>query len=203
MDWNRIPTQEEIDRTMTGMQERNFNPVILPDSKSALEKLGEMIPAGASVMTGSSTTLQQIGFTDLLIGGNHPWRNYKEIILNEKDRAKQADLRRESTTAGYFLGSLQAITTFGQALGTDNTGSRQGGYVFSAAHVIWVVGVNKIVPDIATALRRLYEHVFPLEDERMKKSGAPGTSIGKMVVYEREVLPQRIFTVLIRESLGF
>jgi hypothetical protein len=56
--------------------------------------------------------------------------------LAEKDREKQSDLRRMSTTSGYFPGSVQAVTRTGQVLSTDTTGSRQGGYVFSATLLI-------------------------------------------------------------------
>ncbi|MDP2743582.1 MAG: LUD domain-containing protein, partial [Dehalococcoidia bacterium] len=115
----------------------------------------------------------------------------------------QADLRRLSTTAEYFLGSVQAVAETGEVLGTDASGSRQGGYVFGAKNVIWVVGVNKIVADLEMMLKRLHEHVVPLEDARMKKAGSSGTFIGKMVVYEREGVPNRISTILVKEKLGF
>ncbi len=73
----------------------------------------------------------------------------------------------------------------------------------SARNVIWVVGVNKLVADLDAAFRRLHEHCVPLEDARMKRVGFAGTSIGKIVVYEREWLPNRISTILIKEKLGF
>ncbi len=203
MDWNRMPDRSVIERTMEAMRARNFHPVLVESRGEALSRLREMIPAGAEVMTGSSTTLAEIGFIALLMEGQHPWRGWKDRILSEKDPAKQADLRRASTTADYFLGSVQAITESGQALGVDATGSRQGGYVFGARHVIWVAGVNKLVTDLVLAFRRLHEYVVPLEDARMKKSGAPGTSVGKVVVYEREAVPDRISTILVRENLGF
>lgn len=60
-----------------------------------------------------------------------------------------------------------------------------------------------IVPNLEMALRRLREHCVPLEDQRMKKSGFPGTYLGKIVIYEREGIPDRITTILVREKLGF
>jgi hypothetical protein len=203
MNWDRIPDQPTIDKAMAGMRERNFNPVLVPDRQSALEKLKQMIPAGAEVMTGASTTLEEIGLIDYLASNKHPWRNWKDRIMPEKDHEKQRALRRVSTTSEYFLGSVQAITETGQALGADATGSRQGGYVFGAEKVIWVVGINKIVSDLEMALKRLLEHCMPLEDARMKKTGAPGTFIGKIVIYEREYVPQRVSTILVREKLSF
>ena len=88
-------------------------------------------------------------------------------------------------------------------LGCDATGSRQGGYVYGAAKVVWVVGINKIVADLDTAFRRLWEHCKPLEDARMKRMGASGTFVGKTVLYEKEAIPDRIVTILIAEALGY
>ncbi len=202
MDWAKIPEQAIIDKTMAGLQERNFDPVLVPDGGSALEKLKQMIPAGAEVMTGDSTTLKEIGFTNLLVSNKHPWQNWKDRILPEKDPEKEHDLRQASTTAEYFISSVEAITESGQVLGADASGSRQGGYVYGAKNVIWVVGVNKIVSNLDMAFQRLYEHCLPLEDARMKSMGIPGAFIGKVVVYEREFFPHRISTILVREKLG-
>jgi hypothetical protein len=203
MDWNKIPGQPKIEKVVASMQLRNFNPVVVPDRQSALEKLKQVIPSGAEVMTGSSTTLEEIGFIAFLASNKHPWRNWKDRIFAEKDPQKQYDLRRASTTSEYFLGSVQAITESGQVLGADGTGSRQGGYVYSARNVIWVVGLNKVVSDLDMAMRRLREHCVPLEDARMKKAGALGTIAGKIVIYDFEDSPHRISTILIKEKLGY
>ena len=98
---------------------------------------------------------------------------------------------------------IAAVAETGEVLGVDASGSRQGGYVYGAKNVIWVVGANKVVSSLDMAFRRLREHVVPLEDARMKKTGAPGTFIGKMVVYEREGQPRRISTIMVKEKLGF
>ncbi len=202
-DWDHLPDAGTLERTVEGLRKRNFNPVVVEDGAAALEHIRRMIPAGKEVMTGSSTTLEEIGFTPLLISGQHSWRNWKDIILTEKDKAKQAALRRQSVTANYFLGSVQAITESGLVVSVDATGSRNGGYVYPAEHVIWVSGTNKIVHDLNAASQRVYEHCVPLEDERQKKTGGKGTRIGKVVFYEYEMVPERITTILIKRNLGF
>ena len=85
----------------------------------------------------------------------------------------------------------------------DATGSRNGGYVYPAEHVIWVTGTNKIVKDLNAASLRVYEHCLPQEDERQKKLGNKGTKIGKVVFYENESVPERITTILIKRNLGY
>ena len=96
-------------------------------------------------MTGSSTTLNEIGFVELLKSGNHPWNNLKDKIVSEKDPKKQAELRKKSVLANYFLGSVHAVTQSGEVITASNTGSQLAPYAFSSNNVVWVVGTQKIV----------------------------------------------------------
>ena len=69
---------------------------LLTLKEQALTEILKDIPDGSKVMNGSSTTLIQIGFSDLLKSGNHKWKNLHEDILKEPDYAKQSDLRRKA-----------------------------------------------------------------------------------------------------------
>lgn len=204
MNYETIPSAETIAKTAAALKERNFDTVVVNTKEEALEKIKLLIPAGASVMNGSSTTLNQIGFVDYLKSGNSGWNNLHEAILEEKDPAKQAELRKQSILAQYFLGGVHAITESGQLLVASATGSQLSSIVFSSDNVILVSGANKIVPTIEDAFARLKEYVFPLENERMKTVGYPGSVMGKVLIYEREINPTRKITiVLIKEKLGF
>ena len=156
-------------------------------------------------MTGSSTTLEQIGFVDLLKSGNHSWNNLKDAITAEADPARQKHLRKQATFADYVLGSVHAITEHGELLVASNTASQLPAYAYSSDHVIWVAGTQKIVPTLDDAFRRLHEYVFPLEDQHMKKLGAPGSAVNKvLIIYgESPYNARTIHLVLVDEVLGF
>ena len=81
-------------------------------------------------MTGSSTTLKEIGFVDFLSSGKHSWNNLKEKIVSEKDPKKQAELRKKSITSEYFLGSVHAVTQLGEVVVASATGSQLSSYVY-------------------------------------------------------------------------
>lgn len=201
--WNNIPGEKTINETANNLKARNIKVEIFDDKQSAIERIKNMIPAGEEVMTGGSTTLDEIGFTELLKSGAHPWKNLKEKIISEKDPEIQQKLRRESTLADYYLGSVHAISKNGEIVVASATGSQLPAYVFSSPHVIWVVGVQKIMPDVEMAIKRVREYVLPLEDARMKKEGYPGSVIGKLVMFEKEFVPDRITLLLVKEKLGF
>jgi hypothetical protein len=205
MSYDKLPTPERLNEAIQAVQARGINVVLVNTREEALEKLKELIPAGASLMTGSSTTLQQIGFEDLLISKQHPWNNLKDAILAEKDPQKQSELRRQSVLADYFLGSVHAVAASGELLIASSTGSQLPAYAYSSRNVVWVAGAQKIVADLDEAFRRVREHVFPLEDQRMKNAGFRGATLGKWLIFEREsaFLGRGVTLVLVNERLGF
>jgi len=202
MDWNAIPSDRVIDKTVEALKKRQVQVLVVNDRSEALAKLKEIILAGASVMTGGSTTLDQIGFTALLKSKNHRWRNLKDAIFAEKDPAKQSELRRQAILADYYIASIQAIAQTGEVLNCDATGTRTGPYAYGPKQVIWVAGAQKIVTNLDQAFRRMWEHCVPLEDQRMKSIGYPGTTVSRILIYEKAD-PGRITLILVKEKLGF
>ena len=197
-------TKEIIEQVIENLKNRGITAISVETKEQALEKIKELIPQGVSVMTGSSTTLNQIGFTDLLISKNHPWKNLKDEIVNESDSQKQNELRKNSVLADYFLGSVHAVTKDGEVLVASATGSQIPSYAFSSDNIIWVVSTKKIVNNLDEAFQRVKEHVYPLEDQRMKNNGHEGSVIGKWFILEREILPNRKITLIfVNEDLGF
>lgn len=204
MDYNTIPTDDVINTTVKALTAHGITVETVGSGKEALSRLQELIPTGAAVMNGSSTTLNQIGYTNLLKSGETGWRNLHKEILEEKDKGRQADLRRKSLAeADYFLASPNAITEDGLLVAVDATGSRTGAFPFAAKKLLLVAGVQKIVPNLHDAFDRIREYVFPLENERAKKAYGAGSTLGKWVIIEKEVIPQRIHLILIKEKLGF
>ncbi|MCX6784929.1 MAG: lactate utilization protein [Candidatus Komeilibacteria bacterium] len=204
MSYNTIPNPEVIEQTKAAIEAQNIKVIVVNNKEEVLAKIKELIPSGVSVMTGGSTTLDQIGFTDLLKSGNHPWNNLKAGIMAETDLVKQGLLRKQAVLADYFLGSVHAIAQTGELLVASGTGSQLPAYTFTSDNVIWVAGAHKIVPTVEDCYKRLNEYVFPLEDERMKKLGMAGGSISMTLLFQKSILPNRKLTlILVKEVLGF
>jgi hypothetical protein len=202
--WTGIPSEEIVRKTIEALKGRGVTVEFLQNRAEALKRLKELIPPAAELSTGASTTLEEIGFTDLLKSGNHPWNNIKAKIVAEKDPIKQTELRIKSVTVEYFLGSIHAVTQSGEIIVASNTGSQLAPYAYSSKNVIWVVGTQKIVTNLEEGMSRVREYCLPLEDKRMKSAGFKGSSIGKLLIFEREVVPYRKLTLIfINEKLGF
>lgn len=204
MKYDALASKDSVEKVMGAVKPRGINPEFVNTKEEALQRLKKLIPSGAEVMTGSSRTLEEIGFVELLKSGEHPWKNWKDIILAEKDEAKQMELRRKSVSSEYFLGSVHAIAETGEAVIASNTGSQLPSYAYTSKNVIWIVGTQKIVPTLEDAIKRVREYVFPLEDKRMKSLGYPGSNISKLLIFQKEINPGRKITLLlVNEKLGF
>ncbi len=204
MKYETLASKEVLKKTMEALKARNINVEFVNTKEDALKRINKLIPPGAEVMTGGSTTLDQIGFTGMLKSGKHPWRNLKDEILAEKDPAKQMELRKKSVTSEYFLGSVHAVAETGEILIVNATGSAIPSNSFSSDNVIWIAGTQKIVPTLEDGFKRVYEYCVPLEDKRMKSIGYPGTTVGKILIFVREINENRKVTLIfVNEKLGF
>lgn len=205
MEYNKLASKEIVEKTVGALKARNVKAIFVKDGKEALEKIKELIPKGASVMNGASVTLEQIGFVDYLINGEHGWDNLHEAIVKESDPAKQSALRKQALSSDFYLGSVHAIAETGEFIIASNTGSQLPHIVFSSPNIIFVVSTKKIVPTLSDTMNRLVEHIIPLEDKHMQEKYGVGTAINKIVTFygENPNMGRKIRMILIDEDLGF
>jgi acyl-CoA hydrolase len=102
----------------------------------------------------------------------------------------------------YALGSVHAVTRDGTLVIASASGSQLASYVWGAAHVIFVVGAQKVVPTLEAAHQRIYEHSLILEDARAYAAYGQNSSVGKVLEIHLEA-PGRIHVVLIKQVVGF
>lgn len=198
-------SQEKLNTVIENLKQRNINVIVLDSKEQVLDTVLSLVPEGAEIMNGSSTTLIETGVIDYIAKSNDRFKNLHTAILEEQDQAKSDELRRISVTADVFLGSVNAITSDGVLVAVDNTGSRVGAYLYAAKKLVLVSGINKIVDgDIAAAMKHVTEVVLPLESERAHKAyGVERSYTNKWMIIEKEVKPDRIHLVLVKEHLGF
>ncbi|WP_241481254.1 lactate utilization protein [Methanoculleus sediminis] len=201
--WSRTPDEATLKKTVEAIEARNVRVILVDTAGDALRTVVDLLPEGAEVMNGYSTTLVEMGFDRVLKENPKGWRDYHAVITAENDTGKRHALRRKSVAADYFLSGVQAIAASGEIVGCDKTGSRMGAWPHAAAHLILVSGTNKIVPTVDDALRRCREYCLPLENQRAQHAYNTGSYIGKHVILDREDADGRVTLVLIRELLGY
>jgi len=205
MDYKKLSDDAVIDATVKALAERGIEAVAVANKVDALAKIKEWIPQGASVMNGSSKTLIDIGFVEYLKSGAHGWNNLHATIVAETDPAKQATLRKLAAFSDYYLGSVHALAQTGEFVIASASGSQLAHVVFTSQNLIFVVGTQKIAATLDEARARVQEYVFPLENERMKTVGFPGSVFSKEFIFHREpaMMGRKVRMILVKEELGF
>jgi L-lactate utilization protein LutB len=200
---DELPDDQTLDETVESLEANGFEVVVVDSAEAALAELKDQIPDDVSVMNGHSTTLEEIGFDEYLTEGDHEWEALPNKIWSIDDDAERQAARRESQTADYFLGGINAISATGELVAADRSGSRIGAYPFAAENVVIVSGVNKIVPTLEDALDRLESVAYPLENERAQEAYGVESAIAKQLIFRQELDEGRTTVVLIREHFGY
>lgn len=198
----KLASDEQIARARKALEENGIQSFVAETAEDAKAKIFELIPEGEEVFTATSQTLEHLaGILDEI-----PER-YESVRakLSKMDPETQ---NREMVVMGaipeYMVGSVHALTETGSLLIASNTGSQLAGYAASAAHVIWVVGSQKIVPNIEEGIKRIYEYTYPLEDQRAQEAyNGMHSNVSKLLLVNREINPERIKVIFVKEKLGF
>jgi hypothetical protein len=200
-DFANPASETTLQRVAERIRERNIEALIVNNGEEARQIVLERIPKGAEVHSGKSRTLQDSGILDALQDPNQ--YNALRHQLVKMDRKTQApEMRKLIASPSFMLGSVQAITEEGILVVASATGSQIGPYANTAGKVMLVIGSQKIVPDLETALRRMREYVLPWEDAQVRKAINIGTFVGKILIVEREWINERMTVVLVREPIG-
>lgn len=197
-----IPASEAtLQRVLAKLHERNIEGVIVDDGDEARKLVLEKLPKGAEVHSGKSKTLQDAGIFDLI----HDPEQYNSLRFRylKMDRQTQAkEIRKLIAAPDFMLGSVNAVTESGILVAASATASQLGPYANTAGKVIFVVGSQKIVPDLETALQRIREYVLPWEDAQVRQRVPSGSFVGKILIIEREWVAGRMEVILVREPIG-
>ena len=160
------------------------------------------IPDGSSVMTNTSVTLDQTGIADAINDGGGRWESARNKMFALDFATQAQQMKAIGGQPDYALCSAHAITADGTLVIASASGSQLASYAWGAANVIFVVGAQKLVPSLAAAHQRIYQHSLPLEDARAQATYGQHSQVGKILEIHQE-LPGRIHIVLIREAVGF
>jgi hypothetical protein len=162
----------------------------------------DLIPDGSQVHSGASQSLEVSGIIDEIEGSSR-YDALRPRVWS-LDRDTQADeIRRLSAAPDVMLGSVHAVTEGGALLAASMSGSQLAPYAAGAGRVILVVGTQKIVSDLDEGLRRINEYSFPLEDARAQAAYGIRSGVNKVLIINREIVPERFTVVLVDEALGF
>lgn len=165
--------RRKAEKTVEALKKNRIEAHYVDDEASAIETILKEIPADASsVGIGGSVTIREIGLipileekTDLEI--IHHWKpeyghSPEGIRIDTWYPGIDADIRRATLTTDVFMSSVNALTYDGKIVIIDGNGNRSAATVFGPKKSLFITGVNKLVPDLESALYRIKHIAAPM-----------------------------------------
>ena len=202
-----VPASEaSVAAAVKALEGKQHTVKVFESGADATAFLSTLLKEGVTVSAGHSTTLIQIGATDMM-KANTKARNFKSeaIAAMEKgDMATYGKLLAQGATADVFVSSASAVTEDGDIYGVDLTGSRISGWI-AAGQLVVVVGSNKIVKDAAAANDRIENYSLALESARVRVAyKVPASAIkNRVVINGANPYGSRVTVVIVKQALGF
>ena len=209
------PKQKQYEITANtitkNLAKRQIEGYYCKDRKSALEKALELIPKGSSIGWGGSMTLVETGILEAISNGEYKIINRDLATTKEEQRKVYGEI----CLADYFLMSTNAITLDGELINIDGRGNRVAFLCYGPQNVLVLAGMNKIVSDVESGIKRTKDVAAPPNGVRLNKNtpcavtGRCGDCYsedcmcGQYVITRRSGIPNRIKVILVGEELGY
>ena len=188
--------------------------------EDVIAKIQELIPAGSTVASGGSRSLDETGVIEFVKNGAYTYYDRMAPDLTPEQRQEMA---LKGNTADYYLCSSNAVTEAGELYNVDGNCNRISAIAFGPKKVIMVVGINKIVTDLDAAIRRVKTIAAPLNTKRLNCDTychATGVCMGvdgqmtdgchsaariccNYLISGQQRVQDRIHIIMVSENLGF
>jgi L-lactate utilization protein LutB len=204
-----------LDHIKESLEKNNFEVFVAQNTSEAKTiVMDNILPdTGAQQISyGDSMTVRSTGIFEA-IKENPDWK-FIEVFPTNLSLEEKTKLKRQALQADLFITGTNAVTEMGQLVNLDSLGNRIAGIIFGPKHVIIMVGRNKIVPNLESAMDRVKNYAAPINAKRLNKK-TPCTKTGQCencnspericntwVIIEKSNPKGRIRVILINEDLG-
>lgn len=204
--------QKLADTVIKNLKKRQIEGFYCPTSEEAVTLANDMIASGSTVSFGGSMTLSECGMMDALT-------NRSDITLYDRSTAKSpeevTDIYHKALNADYFLMSSNAISATGELVNIDGNGNRVAALIYGPKQVIILAGMNKVTPDLASAMTRAKNTAAAPNAARLNRETpcaatgvchdcqSPDCICANTVITRRGQIPNRIKVILIGQNLGY
>ena len=195
-------------KVIKGLKSRRMNGYYAANREEALAKALELIPKGSTINMGGCMSAREIGLFDALKAGD-----YNFVDRDEAEDRRAAMLA--AFDADVYLASANAITADGIMVHIDGAANRIAALAFGPRKLVFIVGMNKVCPDVDAAIKRARNVAAPINAQRFNlttpcsKTGAcadckSADSICCQMLITRFAMDEnRVHVILVNDTLGF
>jgi len=214
MDEHHVVWNEKVsEKIIKNLEKRRMEGSYAPTAASAKDEVLAMIPRGATVFRCGSMTAVGMGLWEEIA-------KLPEVKLIDPYQAGLApeeglERRRRGLTADVMIASSNAITLDGRLVNLDGMGNRVASMAFGPKKVILLVGMNKVAPDLESAMARVKHRAAPINNIRYGLKNpcvetglcsdckTPQRICNMWSIIEGHMIQNRIHVKLIGENLGY
>ena len=211
-----------VKTVIRALEGNNITARYVETKEDALKLIKEIIPTGSLTATGGSATLNECGIIDYLKQNTNYADRYAAKTPEEKREAEINAYR-----ANFYLASANAVTEHGEIYQVDGNSNRISALAYGPEKVILVVGINKIVKDLRSAVDRVKRSAAPANATRFakgcfcEKAGhciqngfdenhlmcaahcGDDTICRNTLIMSKQLNKQRVSVILVGEPLGY
>ncbi len=152
--WEKV-----AERTIKNLKSHGFDPHYCKGRDEAIALVMDMVGPYSSVGIGGSNTVRALGLVGQLEKmGKEVFDHWRPGISKEEE----LHIRLMQGRSECFLTSANAISETGEIVNVDGIGNRTAAMSFGPKKVIVIAGMNKVRPDLASALNRVKEVAGPM-----------------------------------------
>ena len=198
-----------VEKTIENLKRNGYEVSMFDTAAEAADYLNQSID-GKSVGFGGSITLQDLGIYEKLAAHNDCYWHWP------KSGKAVPDIVKAAAEADIYLTSVNALSENGEMVNIDGTGNRVASTLYGHEKVYFVVGVNKITEDLASAIDRARNVASPLNAKRLGRKtpcaikgdkcydcDSPERICNGMVIHYKKMGSCDMEVVLIKEALGY
>lgn len=201
--WIDPAAKKTILETIKALKKNNFNAIFVETIEEAKAKFFEILPYGASVLNNASVTLDSSGISKE-INESGKYDSIKNKLSSMNRETSNREMQQIGSAPEWAVGSVHAVTKDGHVLIASRSGSQIPGYAFGSAHIIWVVGAQKLVDNVDEGIKRIYEHSLPLESKRVQKAyGMEHSDVSKILIFNQELSLDRTTIIIVNQAIGY
>ncbi len=146
------------------LEKKGYRVSVFATKEEAAAYLNDEID-GVTVAFGGSMTLAALDIYDRLLRHNAVLWHSKKTEPFEKEHAL-----RKAMLCDVYLSSVNGIAETGEIVNIDGVGNRVAGTLYGHKKVYFVVGRNKVTPDLASAIDRARNVAAPKNAARLGKN---------------------------------
>lgn len=214
MDQHQVEWNAKVARTIIkNLEKRRMAGSYAAGADQARGEIIEMIPAGATVFRCGSMSAAGMGLWEAV--ASLPGVNLIDPYRPELSPEEGLELRRQGLLADVMIASTNAITLDGKLVNLDGMGNRVAAMAFGPKKVILVVGMNKVAPDLESAVARVKHYAAPVNNIRYGLKNpcvetglcsdckTPQRICNMWSTIEGHMIKDRIHVKLVGEDLGY